>query len=390
MPGNRRVRAVAVGASILLTLGLFSVDYTVKRGDTLKAIAQDHEVSLTELIELNELDNPDFIYPGQVLHIPGEDTQEPQVIHVVVRGDTLGLIAARYGSSISALVEANSIDNPDFIVAGQEITIPGATSTVDDEEPSVEADPETEPTDSSIRTGRYHIVQRGEDLDSIAARHEGTTADQIAGSNGIIDGVIYTGTRLFLDGPAFVAEGTEGLGIYEVVRGDRLGDIAAANGTTVQTLVELNDIPDPNFILTGQRLVIPTGHAWACPVEGASFFNDWGFPRGGGTSWHEGNDLFADQGTPVFAAVGGEVLQKTGTIGGYQVNLSGDDGVLYIHSHLSAFGEAGTVRAGDIIGYVGTTGSAQGTPPHVHFMMYLEGGIVVNPYPSLIAHGCRG
>lgn len=390
MPENRSIRALAVGVSIALTLGLFSVDYTVKRGDTLKAIAREHEVSLTELIELNGLDNPDLIYPGQVLLIPGVDDLEPDIVHVVVRGDTLSRIASRYGSTISQLVEANSIDDPDLIWVGQKIIIPGTGTAGAEPAPSPGSEGEPETADTATRTGRHHVVQRGENLASIAAQYPGTTAEQIAGSNGIIDGVIYAGTRLFLDGPAFVAEGTEGEMTYVVVRGDRLGDIAAAHDTTVQLLVELNDIPNPNLILSGQRLLIPTGNAWMCPVQRAGFFNDWGFPRGGGSRWHEGNDLFADMGTPVYAAVGGEVLQKTGTIGGNQVNLRGDDGVLYIHSHLSAFGQSGTVDAGDIIGYVGDTGSARGTPPHVHFMMYAEGGVVVNPYPSLITHGCRG
>ena len=143
--------------------------------------------------------------------------------------------------------------------------------------------------------------------------------------------------------------------------------------------------------LIGQELLIPTGEVWRCPIDGAWFFNDWGFPRGGGSRWHEGNDLFASEGTPVYAPVSGEIEQKVGYLGGNQVNLHGDDGVLYVHSHLSAFGATGAVRAGEVIGYVGTTGSAKGTRPHVHFMMYIEGeDLVVNPYPTLIEHGCKG
>ena len=63
--------------------------------------------------------------------------------------------------------------------------------------------------------------------------------------------------------------------------------------------------------------------------------------------------------------------------------------MLYIGSHMSDFGKSGQVNAGDIIGYVGTSGNAQGTSPHLHFGMYPNGGDAVNPYPSLIANGCK-
>ncbi|MDX1469349.1 MAG: LysM peptidoglycan-binding domain-containing protein [Acidimicrobiia bacterium] len=383
MPENRRARAVAVGAVLAITIAAFSLDYTVRRGDTLGRIARDHDVSLSELIEVNGIENPNLIFPGQVLVIPGEEPEEPEAVHVVVRGDTLGRIAAAYGTTVVALVERNGIRDPNRIYVGQSVSIPGSTAQA----PPSNGQPSAAP---SARSGAYHVVQRGESLDDIAARHSGVTAEQIATANGILGGVIYTGTRLFLDGPGFVARGTAGTRTYVVVRGDRLGDIAARNGVSLQALIDLNDISNPNFIRAGQELSIPTGDVWRCPVDGARLFNDWGFPRGGGSRWHEGNDLFVSEGTPVYAPVSGDIEQKIGYLGGNQVNLHGDDGVLYIHSHLSAFGATGHVKAGEIIGYVGTTGSAQGTRPHVHFMMYIDDGqLVVNPYPTLIEHGCK-
>ena len=123
MPVNRRARAIAVGSVLALTVALFSLEYTVQRGDTLSEIARDHDVSLSDVIELNELSNADLIRPGQVILIPGVDGSLEQV-HVVAQGESLSKIASIYGASASAIADANSMPNPDLIRPGQEILIP--------------------------------------------------------------------------------------------------------------------------------------------------------------------------------------------------------------------------------------------------------------------------
>jgi murein DD-endopeptidase MepM/ murein hydrolase activator NlpD len=368
MPERRPARAVAVGLVLALMVATFSMDYTVKPGDTLSRIARDHDVSLSELIALNGIGNPNLIHPGQVLRIPGRDGGE-EIIHVVARGDTLARIASQYGSSISALATINNIKNPNLIRLGQQLLVPMGT-----------------PHDPNVRSGRSHIVKTSETLATIAARYAGVTAAQIARANGIIDGLIYNGTRLFLDGPDFVGKGSDTVVRYTVRSGDRLGDIAHAHGTTVTAIMQANTITNPNLIIPGQGLDIPVGPRWICPVANSSYFNDWGFPRAGGR-FHEGNDLFAPRGTPVHAPVAGTVERRTGALGGNQFNLRGDDGILYIGSHLDAFGKTGRVDAGDIVGYVGNTGNAVSTSPHLHFGMYMD-GVPINPYPSLYHNGC--
>lgn len=369
MPENARVRAVITGLVLVLFVAVFSLSYTVKPGDTLNKIAQAHDVTLAELVAANNISNPNLIFPGQVLVIP---KTEAEIIHTVIAGDTLAKIAALYGTSISALIAANDIVNANLIRVGQQLKIPSSGGVIN--------------YDPNVRSGRSHIVKSNDTLSTIASQYSGVSASQIARANGILTSIIYGGTRLFLDGPDYTGKGSDTRIDYTVKSGDRLGDIAHAHGVTTTVIIRANNLANPNLLIPGQVLVIPLGEQWMCPVRNSSYFNDWGFPRSAGR-YHEGNDLFAPRGTPVYAPVSGNAIRRTGSLGGNQVNLSGEDGVLYVHSHLDSYGKTGPVRAGEIIGYVGNTGNAAGSSPHLHFEMHLN-GVVVNPYPSLKANGC--
>ncbi|MGA7097175.1 MAG: LysM peptidoglycan-binding domain-containing protein [Acidimicrobiia bacterium] len=386
-----RTKAIAVGAILALTVAMFSVEYTVERGDTLGRIARDNGVSLADLVALNQIDDPNLIYPGQVLVIPGEEGK-PDTIHVVARGETLARIAGSYGANALAVARANSLVNPNLIYPGQKLVIPtdgSSSGPVASPAPTSDGESEgsTNKTPSGSRSGKYHVVKSGETLESIAKQYSGVSANDIAKANGVINGKIFTGTRLFLDGPSYTAGGSSGSGTYVVKSGDRLGDIAAQYETTISALAKLNKISNVNLIRAGQNLTVPGGgSSWVCPVSSPSYFNDWGFPRSG-NRFHEGNDLFTKYGSPVKAPVSGTVELKTGSLGGLQFNLHGSDGVEYLGSHLSAPAKTGKVNAGDVIGYVGTSGNAQGTSPHLHFGMYID-GLAINPYPTLTANSC--
>jgi murein DD-endopeptidase MepM/ murein hydrolase activator NlpD len=116
-----------------------------------------------------------------------------------------------------------------------------------------------------------------------------------------------------------------------------------------------------------------------CPVRG-SFTDDYGDPRSGGRS-HAGTDIFAGTGTPVVAVKSGSVSFQREGAGGNAAYLSGSDGNTYYYAHLSSFaGGPRSVTQGEVIGYVGQTGSA--TAPHLHFEIRTGGG-AVNPYPTL-------
>jgi murein DD-endopeptidase MepM/ murein hydrolase activator NlpD len=128
---------------------------------------------------------------------------------------------------------------------------------------------------------------------------------------------------------------------------------------------------------------------WVCPVQGpVSFRNDWGDPRSGGRS-HKGTDMFAANGTPTVAVVGGSVFFQGDPLGGNAAYVNGEDGNTYYYAHLDDYvGGARSVSAGEVIGHVGSSGNADGGAPHLHFEIRVGGpnGTRVNPYPTLASH----
>jgi murein DD-endopeptidase MepM/ murein hydrolase activator NlpD len=112
----------------------------------------------------------------------------------------------------------------------------------------------------------------------------------------------------------------------------------------------------------------------------------WHAPRGT-DRLHEGQDIFAPKGTPILSATNGFVYNiGENNLGGQTVSVIGAGGRVYYYAHLDAYapglqiGDRVTTRT--VLGYVGTTGNAQGTPPHLHFGIYTSSG-AINPLPLL-------
>ena len=132
------------------------------------------------------------------------------------------------------------------------------------------------------------------------------------------------------------------------------------------------------------------------PVLGPCWFADtWKAPRSGGRQ-HEGVDIIAKSGTPIYAVANGTItrvfLDRPGSLGGNAVRLTAADGTYFHYAHLSAFAEGAalgaTVVAGQLIGYIGSTGSS--STPHLHFEYHPGGGAAVNPYPLIKPFdGCK-
>lgn len=124
------------------------------------------------------------------------------------------------------------------------------------------------------------------------------------------------------------------------------------------------------------------------PVRGVSrtrLRDTWQAARSGARQ-HEGIDIFAKRGTPVQAATEGIVMRVgESRLGGQVIWVLGPGGQRHYYAHLDRFADLSRgdrVRAGTVLGYVGNTGNAAGTPPHLHYGIYQAGG-AINPYPVL-------
>ena len=188
------------------------------------------------------------------------------------------------------------------------------------------------------------------------------------------------------------AQGLQSTGILDLRSAIYVGFVAglttpATNSTTTTTTNTTTTTTSPTATTTAPSAsaTVPT----VFPVLGPCWFADtWQAPRSGGRR-HEGVDIIAKSGTPLYAVANGTItrifLDRPGSLGGNAVRLTAADGTYFHYAHLSAFadgaGLGATVVAGQVIGYVGSTGSS--STPHLHFEYHPGGGAAVNPFPVI-------
>jgi LysM repeat protein len=202
--------------------------YVVQRGDNLYRIAQRFGITTQALADANGITDPGRIFAGQQLTIPNFDTTAPVVenplvggtptLHTVTGGDNLQSIANLYGMTIEQVMQINNITNPDLIYRGQELTVWANTPTSDPAvepmaEVSVEAPIESAPVEAAPvePAPNNYTVQPGEHLAQIARRF-GVNWTNIAQANNLTDpDQIFAGQVLNIPGSDFIAD----LGIVE-------------------------------------------------------------------------------------------------------------------------------------------------------------------------------
>lgn len=220
--------------------------YTVQAGDTLSGIASRYGVSVEEIASINGITNPNLIYPGEVLKIYPEEKRESRdtnriefySTYIVKSGDTLSGIAAEFNTTVSELVDLNDISNPNLIYPGEILKIPDIKG-------------ESSKSVSSKQYIKTYIVRRGDKLYGIAQRF-GTTVAKLVQLNGISNpNLIYPGQVLKIESSGRVDDGEGFRDFYVIQKGDTLSSIARRFNTTVENLLENNNILSDKQIVEG-------------------------------------------------------------------------------------------------------------------------------------------
>lgn len=165
----------------------------------------------------------------------------------------------------------------------------------------------------------------------------------------------------------------------------------ATPGSTTTTAATTPKARDKDFAARASALFAPlSGAALIMPVVGVrttQLYDSWGDARDGGRRQHRGIDIMAPKGTPLVAVADG-ILSFIGEQpkGGLCLWLTTEAGTSFYYAHLDRWApglfEGMEVRTGDLVGYVGNTGNARTTPPHLHFGIN-QNDEMVNPYPIL-------
>ena len=194
----------------------------------------------------NQFTNGIFLSSTTPLPTPetsGNSSTENTIVYTVKRGDTLSEIAQKFGTTVSSIVSLNPIiKNPNLIYPGQQFTI------------KTNSDYSTGTTNNTV-----YVVKRGDTLSQIAVNYN-TTVNSLVNLNNIKNpNLIFPGQKIIISSSYNISNGQNSCGkiLYKIVYGDTLSQIALRYNTTVQEIVKLNNISNPNLIYAGTTIRIP-------------------------------------------------------------------------------------------------------------------------------------
>ncbi len=300
--------------------------YTVRSGDTLYNIAYAYGMSIDTLIAFNNLYGS-TIHPGQTLYLAATDkvpAPEP-LIYAVRKGDTLSSIASRYGVSIDEIASFNSISPTGILSIGYNLNIP--------EHYARELLASSSQADQGASAVATYTVQKGDTLIAIAQRYR-TSVDSIAAGNRIRGSYIRAG---------------------QVLQVPSANDVLAATSSFQQRSSD-------SKISWPIRGTITSNFGWrSLVVNGKNLRN------------HTGMDIDGHTGDFIHSAVGGKVT-FSGWQGGYGnlvVVTNGNMETYYAHASELLVQTGETVVEGQRIARVGASGMATGS--HLHFEVRING-----------------
>lgn len=215
--------------------------YVIKAGDTLYSVALTYNTTVNVLLRANPGINPYALYIGQpvCVPVPGPPVACPTgfTTYTIKAGDTLYSIARRFNTTVDILLQANPGLDPNYLVVGRIICVPGATITC--------------PTGYTP-----YVVRAGDTLSSIAHRFNTTVTILIQGNPGINPNYLVAGQKICVPAQPTIACPT-GFTNYFIKTGDTLYSIAVKYNTTVNTLLQANPGIDPNSLFVGQEICVP-------------------------------------------------------------------------------------------------------------------------------------
>ena len=266
--------ALAVLASITATPAANADSYTVRAGDSLSVIAVRFGVEVEDIVRVNSAIGSAnaIIQVGQVIEVPSVSAGTGGASYTVRSGDTLEGIADRIGSSTERLRELNPGINPRALQIGQQIVIDGAAANTAAATPAAATQARAEAVEYIVRSG---------DTGSAIADRFSATLDELRSWNPNVNlDSIHPGDSIFIRSSAGAsAAGSGGAnvivrGLYTVRSGDTLSHIAVEFDTDLATLLDLNPGLRAETIQPGQEVVVPWSGASSAPAAGSTTSGD--------------------------------------------------------------------------------------------------------------------
>ncbi|EOY2591303.1 muramidase-2 [Enterococcus hirae] len=280
--------------------------YTVKSGDSVWKIANDHGISMNQLIEWNNIKN-NFVYPGQQLVVSkGSSSASGSTsntstgntssntantgsttsgsTYTVKAGESVWSVSNKFGISMNQLIQWNNIKN-NFIYPGQKLIVKGGSSSSNASTSTANNKNTASSNTSSTATGQAtYTVKAGESVWGVANKN-GISMNQLIEWNNIKNNFIYPGQKLIVKGGSSKASATAttkptastpasttptasstGDTKYTVKAGESVWGVANKHHITMDQLIEWNNIKN-NFIYPGQEVIVKKGTAQSTPAK---------------------------------------------------------------------------------------------------------------------------